>query len=88
MTTPTVAMIVPSAKRQGGGDIWAEQLLTHLPTRGIAPTVIFEADGELARHADDLGLRVVILPRRALRASGAVHALSVELASARVLSSG
>lgn len=80
MTTPAVAMIVPSANRQGGGDIWLEQLLTHLPAEGIAPTVIFEADGELVRYAADLGLGSVILPRRAPGTPGAVHALSVELA--------
>jgi glycosyltransferase involved in cell wall biosynthesis len=56
-----LALVVPSARREGGGDVWLEQLLRHLPALGPPPLVIFEMDGELAERAAGYGCRAEVL---------------------------
>ncbi|MGH3998794.1 MAG: hypothetical protein ACRDTJ_15215 [Pseudonocardiaceae bacterium] len=55
-----LAMVVPSARREGGGDVWLGGLLRHLPGLGIAPLVVFERDGELVELAAGHGCRPVV----------------------------
>lgn len=85
MIAPQVAMVVPSARRLGGGDIWLEQLLTCLRPEGIVPAVIFEADGELARHAAELGLDVTIVPGGASEPPGRAPANELVVRLAQIL---
>jgi glycosyltransferase involved in cell wall biosynthesis len=82
-TEPTgLAFVVPSARREGGGDMWLDQLLGHLgPVE--APLVVFEHDGELADAAIGHDCTVEVLPRL----TGAPDGLPLRLAPilARVL---
>jgi glycosyltransferase involved in cell wall biosynthesis len=57
-----LALVIPSARREGGGDIWLAELLRHLGP-DHAPLAVFEHDGELAAAAGDYGCAVEILPR-------------------------
>jgi len=57
-----LAFVVPSARREGGGDVWLDQVLAHLGP-AEAPLVVFEHDGELAEAAAGHGCRVEVLPR-------------------------
>lgn len=52
-----LVLVVPSARREGGGDIWIEGLLRHLPDLGVRPLVAFEGDGELVHRARGYGCR-------------------------------
>lgn len=54
-------MVVPSARREGGGDVWLAGLLRHLPELGISPVVVFERYGELADMASGYGCRPVVI---------------------------
>lgn len=62
--TPRLMLVVPSARRDGGGDVWLDQLLPHLAVAGPAPTVVFETDGELVTYAGGYGCTTMVLPRR------------------------
>ncbi len=53
-------MVVPSARREGGGDVWLNGLLRHLPDVGITPLVLFEDHGELVERATGYGCQVVV----------------------------
>lgn len=57
---PGLAIVVPSARREGGGDVWLDGLMRHLPGLGIAPLVVFEGDGELVERAVGYGCRAVV----------------------------
>lgn len=53
-------LVVPSARRQGGGDIWLDQLLRKIgPT--MSPVVVFQVPGELASAALGYGCQVETL---------------------------
>jgi glycosyltransferase involved in cell wall biosynthesis len=54
-------LVVPSARRTGGGDVWLEQLLTHIVGYEFEITVTFESTGELAERARQNGCKVEIL---------------------------
>lgn len=63
MRRPRVAVVVPSAARHGGGDVWLGHLLEELPARAMELLVVFETDGELAELARDAGHQVSVLGR-------------------------
>ncbi len=63
MTSAPVALVVPSAARRGGGDIWLGQLLESLSPHQVDLLVVFEAAGELADLASASGHRVAVLGR-------------------------
>jgi Glycosyl transferases group 1 len=50
-----LVMVVPSARREGGGDVWLDGLLRHLPQLGLRPVVVFEGHGELVEMASAYG---------------------------------
>lgn len=54
-------VVVPSARREGDGDIWLDGLLRHLPELGISPVVVFERHGELAEMASGYGCRPIMM---------------------------
>jgi glycosyltransferase involved in cell wall biosynthesis len=56
-----LAVVIPSARREGGGDVWLAELLRHLGP-AHAPLAVFEHDGDLAALAADHGCAVEILP--------------------------
>jgi hypothetical protein len=60
---PHVALVVPSAARRGGGDVWLAQLLQTLTPCQVDLLVVFETAGELADLASDTGHRVAVLGR-------------------------
>lgn len=59
MTGPTgpvkLAIVVPSARREGGGDVWLDGLLRHLPPLSACPLVVFDQHGELVEAASEYG---------------------------------
>jgi glycosyltransferase involved in cell wall biosynthesis len=57
-------LVVPSARRSGGGDVWVHQLLAGLGAGGVAPLVVFEDDGELVQHAQRCGASATVLAHR------------------------
>ncbi|MGL5825962.1 MAG: glycosyltransferase family 4 protein [Nocardioides sp.] len=59
---PRVVLVVPSAQRTGGGDVWLEQVLPHLGAVLDQPTIVFESDGHLVRHAQASGWATEVLP--------------------------
>jgi glycosyltransferase involved in cell wall biosynthesis len=61
-----LAIVVPSAQRTGGGDLWLEGLLRHLPRLGVRPLVLFAEPGELVATADAHGCRAVVASGAAL----------------------
>jgi glycosyltransferase involved in cell wall biosynthesis len=58
-----LAIVVPSAQREGGGDMWLDGLLRHLPRLGVGPLVVFDQDGELVEAARAYGCRSVLADR-------------------------
>jgi glycosyltransferase involved in cell wall biosynthesis len=68
-----LAIIVPSAERKGGGDLWLEGLLRHLPRLGIRPLVLFAEPGELVTTAESHGCRAVVASGTALVAALREH---------------
>jgi glycosyltransferase involved in cell wall biosynthesis len=44
-----LVLVVPSARREGGGDVWLDGLLRHLPQLGFRPVVVFVAAGPAVR---------------------------------------
>lgn len=59
-----LALVVPSARRHGGGDVWLDGLLRYLPRLGVPPLVVFEGAGELVGMAADYGCRPLSLENR------------------------
>lgn len=57
-------LVVPSARREGGGDIWLDQLLRHLANSAPTLTVVFETYGEMATRAASYGCITKILGGR------------------------
>ncbi len=55
-----LAIVVPSARREGGGDVWLDGLLRHLPQLGLRPVVVFEGHGELVEMAAAYGCRPIV----------------------------
>ncbi|MGH3875092.1 MAG: glycosyltransferase [Pseudonocardiaceae bacterium] len=55
-----LAVVVPSARRAGGGDVWLDGLLRHLPRLGARPLVVFDQHGELVDAAAAYGCRPVV----------------------------
>lgn len=81
-----LALVVPSARREGGGDIWLDQLLCHLPALGPSPLAIFETDGELAERAAGYGCGTAVLTGDRVNTSDVaqlVRPLAAVLRSAR-----
>lgn len=64
-----LALVVPSARRTGGGDLWLEGLLRHLPRLGVPPLVLFAEPGELVTTAQQHGCRAVVVSGTALTAA-------------------
>lgn len=81
-TGPRVVVVVPSAHRQGGGDVWLEQLLPYLGAALHKPVVVFESDGELVQQARASGWLTEVLPP-ADAVDGLVQPLSEVLARYR-----
>ncbi len=54
-------MVAPSARREGGGDVWLDGLLRHLPQLGLRPVVVFEGHGELVELASAYGCRPIVM---------------------------
>lgn len=75
-----VMLVVPSAKRAGGGDIWLQSLLTGLAGRGIESTVVFEEHGELLSHAAHCGHAAAVLDVAADSRPGGLDQLAEPLA--------
>ena len=61
-----LAIVVPSAQRTGGGDLWLEGLLRHLPRLGVLPLVLFAEPGELVASAEVHGCRAAVASGAAL----------------------
>lgn len=61
---PRLVVVVPSARRRGGGDVWLDQLLPYLGAALHKPVVVFESDGELAQRAQNSGCVAEVLPRK------------------------
>lgn len=75
-----VMLVVPSAKRAGGGDMWLESLLTGLAGHGIEATVVFEEYGELLSHATHCGHATAVLDATADSQPGSLQQLAEPLA--------
>lgn len=54
-------MVAPSARREGGGDVWLDGLLRHLPQLGLRLFVVFEGHGELVEMASAYGCRPIVV---------------------------
>lgn len=54
-------MVVPSARHEGGGDVWLDGLLRYLPQLGLYPIVVFEDHGELAEMASVYGCHPIVV---------------------------
>ncbi|MBV9207752.1 MAG: glycosyltransferase family 4 protein [Actinobacteria bacterium] len=76
-----VMLVVPSAKRAGGGDVWLESLLAGLVTHGIETTVVFEEHGELLSHATRCGHATAVLDAAVGSQPGGLRRLAEPLAS-------
>jgi glycosyltransferase involved in cell wall biosynthesis len=63
VTAARVALVVPSAARRGGGDIWLAHLLETLTPDQVDLLVVFETDGELVELTSAVGHRVAVLGR-------------------------
>jgi len=74
------ALVVPSAVRRGGGDIWLAQLLTTVTPKVIDLLVVFEAMGELVDLAHEAGHRTAVLGRAAEACDADLVALAAPLA--------
>jgi glycosyltransferase involved in cell wall biosynthesis len=61
-----LAIVVPSAQRTGGGDLWLEGLLRYLPRLGVSPLVLFDQPGELVTTAGAHGCRAGVATGAAL----------------------
>lgn len=57
-------LVVPSAGRSGGGDVWLEQLIQGLADFGAAPAVVFENHGQLIQSAASAGCETHVLPQQ------------------------
>lgn len=68
-----LALVVPSARRTGGGDLWLEGLLWHLPRLGVPPLVLFAESGELVTTAAEHGCHAVVASGTALAAALGDH---------------
>ncbi|MGH3625407.1 MAG: hypothetical protein ACRDQ5_27105, partial [Sciscionella sp.] len=74
-------MVVPSAARQGGGDVWLVQLLETLAPQQVDLLVVFESAGELAALASSAGHRVAVLGRTTTPCDADLTTLAAPLAS-------
>lgn len=63
MTAAHIAVVVPSADRRGGGDVWLSQLVETLTPDQVDLLLVFETAGELAELAGTAGHRVAVLGR-------------------------
>ncbi|MGH3886922.1 MAG: glycosyltransferase [Pseudonocardiaceae bacterium] len=75
-----LAMVVPSARREGGGDIWLDQLLHQLSTPEIRPLVVFEEGGELERCAASYDCHTTVLLKESSTGCDDVSGLVAPLA--------
>jgi glycosyltransferase involved in cell wall biosynthesis len=77
---PRAALVIPSASRRGGGDVWLAELLAHPHVHGSLDLVaVFETGGELAELAEKCGHRVAVLGRRHSPSSQDFARLAVRL---------
>lgn len=53
-------LVVPSARRVGGGDVWLDSLLARLGRHGISAVALFEEDGDLVRRARERGCAALV----------------------------
>lgn len=87
MSGLSVALVVPSASRRGGGDVWLASLLRVLTPSQVDLLVVFETAGELANLAWGAGHRVAVLGRNGPASDadlvGLVEPLARVLAHAR-----
>jgi glycosyltransferase involved in cell wall biosynthesis len=63
VTATQITIVVPSAVRRGGGDVWLAQLLETLTPQQVDLLVVFETAGELADLASAAGHRTAVLGR-------------------------